>query len=286
VQLFLNTLITASTIILAAVSFRLVYTTARFFHFAHAATIPFGAYVTWLLLQRQVPLLPAAGFAVITAGAAGAAVFFLLLRPLINRSATPLILLLASLAIQIVIQHTLAIAFSDDARCLAGDGSAATFMVGTGHLTITQAWLIVAGVVVPMLLWLLSRYTLFGKKQQAVAEHRELSAIFGIDAVKVDLIVFALASAIGGLLGMFVGLDLAFSPQMGFSWLLPGVVAVIVGGIWRLERVLAACLVLAVLKTTTIWVLGGEYQDILIYGALFVYFIVMPAGLFTASESA
>jgi len=284
VQLFLNILITASTIILAAVSFRLIYTTARFFHFAHAAIIPIGAYITWFLLQCQIPLLPAAGLAVVATGMVGAAVFFLFLRPLIKRSATPLILLLASLAIQIVIQHALAIAFSDDARSLGGDG-VATLVVGTGRLTAVQAWMIVAGVAIPLFIWFLGRYTLFGKQQQAVAEHRELSAIFGINAAKVDLFVFALASAIGGLLGMFVGLDLAFSPHMGFSWLLPGVVAVIIGGIWRLERVLTACIGLAVLRTATIWFLGGEYQDIFIYGALFVYFIIMPAGMVSASES-
>ena len=55
-QLLANILFSSCTIFLVAISFALIFSTARFFHFAHAAIITVSAYVTlafslWLGMQ-------------------------------------------------------------------------------------------------------------------------------------------------------------------------------------------------------------------------------------------
>ena len=49
-QLFANILFSSCNIFLVAISFSLIFSTARFFHFAHAAVIKIEAYVCFFSL--------------------------------------------------------------------------------------------------------------------------------------------------------------------------------------------------------------------------------------------
>ena len=63
---------------------------------------------------------------------------------------------------------------------------------------------------------------------------------------------------------------------MGFSWLLPGVVAVLVGGIWRIGYVIMAALIIACVRTAIIWYLGSAWQEVFVYAILFFYLFLRP----------
>jgi branched-subunit amino acid ABC-type transport system permease component len=284
-QLLINTLITASTIVLSAVSFRLVYVTAKFFHFAHALTITIGGYTAWVFIH-YFALHPAAAFlcAIIVTGVIGALLFAIFLRPMMSRGATPLVLLLASLAIQLIFQHAIALIFGEDARSLWPSDEITVYSLGSAHFTVVHCWLVVLAASVTVSLWLFTSFSIFGKQQAAVAEHAELSTVFGINVLSIQVWVFMLASAIGGGLGILIGMDLSISPDMGFSWLLPGVVAVLVGGIWRIEYVVMAALIIACVRTAIIWYLGSAWQEVFVYAILFFYLFLRPQILMGYSE--
>ncbi|MGA2938507.1 MAG: branched-chain amino acid ABC transporter permease [Syntrophobacteraceae bacterium] len=276
-QLVFNTLIAASAIVLAALSFRLVYVTARFFHFAHALTISIGGYAAWSFFN-YCAANPYWAFlsAVILTGAAGTLSFMVFLRPLMTKGASPLVLLLASLAIHLIFQHTIALIFGEDARSVWSLEQMPVYSFAGGHLTVVQCWLIAFAVGVSVLMGCSASFSIFGKQQAAVAEHSELSTIFGIDVLSVQMKVFLIASAVGGGLGALVGMDLSISPGMGFDWLLPGVVALLVGGIYRIRYVVLASVMLASVRTAVIWYLGSMWQDIFIYSVLFLYLFLRP----------
>jgi branched-chain amino acid transport system permease protein len=61
-QLLINSLIAASVYTLVAVSFSLIYSTTRFFHFAHAVVFTAGAYFAYLFyILLGLPLVIAVG---------------------------------------------------------------------------------------------------------------------------------------------------------------------------------------------------------------------------------
>ena len=108
-QLLVNGLIAGSIYALVALGFGLIYSTTRFFHFAHAAIFTTGAYLAysgWLLglsLYIAIPL------AVIGTSILGALLEVGVYRPLRRKGASSLILLLASLGLLIVIQNAISI---------------------------------------------------------------------------------------------------------------------------------------------------------------------------------
>ena len=283
-QLVINTIIGASAILLAAVSFRLVYVTTRFFHFAHAVSLAIGAYTAWAFVQKfQLPLWAGVAAAPLVSGLTGALVFLVFFRPLIKREAPPLVLLLASLAVQLILQHSLSWVFGDDSRSIY-IGEISVFEIAGTYYTSVHLALVLSSIAITGGLAMLNKFSMFGKRIEAIAEHVELSMIFGINVFRIELIIFFIASAIGGLLGVLVGMDLSISPDMGLNWLLPGVVAMIVGGIYRLHRVALASIGIAILRTATIWYVGGTWQDVIIYAILFMYFILKPQWMVREGE--
>jgi len=277
-QLFIDTLTYAGAVLLSALGFRLVYITGRFFHFAHAATIPAGAYCAWWLMGAGLPVVLAGIFSVFAVGIAGSVLFLALLAPMKARGAGPQMLLLASLALYLLAQHALAIGFGDDARALMA-GTGPVWSLGGAQSTGIQLLLICASLVTVLLMWFMEARSRVGTRLVAVAEHQELSRVFGIHVVRVQAVAFAVGSGIGGLLGVFVAADQSFSPDMGFQWLLPGVVAVLVGGVWSIPFVALAALLIAVLRVSAIWFLGGAWQNVFVYVLLFIYFIAHPSTL-------
>src|SRR5438552_4135570 len=100
VQIFVNGLIAGSGYGLVGLSFGLIYATTHFFHFAHGAVYTLAAYLAFVLLTIvgltawvSVPL------AIVGAAIAGALIDILMYRPLRNRQAGPLVLLLTSLGL-------------------------------------------------------------------------------------------------------------------------------------------------------------------------------------------
>lgn len=225
-----------------------------------------------------LPVALAGIFSVLVVGVVGSVSFLALLAPMKQRGAGPQMLLLASLALYLLAQHALAIGFGDDARTLMA-GIGPVWSLAGARSTGAQLLLIGASLVTALLMWFMEVRSRAGTRLVAVAEHQELSRIFGIHVIRVQAVAFAVGSGIGALLGVLIAADQSFSPNMGFQWLLPGVVAVLVGGVWSIPRVVLAALLIAILRVAAIWFLGSAWQNVFVYVLLFTCFIVWSSTL-------
>ena len=107
-QVFINVLIAASIYILVGISFSMIYSTARFFHFAHGAVFTYGAYGAWLAkVYLGFPILISVCSGVVVAAAVGVGLELLIYRPLRRKGTGALVLLLASLGMYVVLQNVL-----------------------------------------------------------------------------------------------------------------------------------------------------------------------------------
>src|SRR3990172_4346139 len=107
-QLFVNGLIAGGVYSLVALGFTLIYSTARFFHFAHGAVYAWGAYLVYALgVLAEMPLALAIPLALAALAALGAAMEAAIYRPLRARGASALVLLLVSLGLFVILQSTI-----------------------------------------------------------------------------------------------------------------------------------------------------------------------------------
>ncbi|MGD8782281.1 MAG: branched-chain amino acid ABC transporter permease [Ignavibacteria bacterium] len=279
VQIFINILISSSVFLLIALSFSLIYEVTRFFHFAHAVVYTSGAYFTFLFhILFGLPLFISIPLAVAAACAIGCIMEWFAYKPLRKRQATPIILLLSSLGIYIVLQNLISMVFGDDTK------SVRSWAVVEGHLVlgarITDVQIvIVAGSLVLVLLvgWWLAASKL-GKAMRAVANDKELANISGINSDKIILISFAIGSALAGIAGILVALDVDMTPTMGMNALMMGVVAMIVGGVGSIRGIALGALLLALAQNLGVWYISSQWQDAIAFAILLVFLLFRPEG--------
>ena len=113
---------------------------------------------------------------------------------------------------------------------------------------------------------------------RAVANNPELARISGIESDRVILSTFALGSALAGIAGILVALDVDMTPTMGMNALMMGVVAVIVGGVGSIPGVALAALLLGMAQHLGVWYISSQWQDAIAFVILLTFLLFRPEG--------
>lgn len=280
-QLIVNSIIAASLYSLIAMSFNLVFGATRFFNLAHGVLATVGAYSAFYIGNTLgAPLLVCVIGGVITAALLGYLFEFVIYRPLRARKASNLVLLVASLGAFTAVEAFVAIAFTSQFRTLSFlIGPSSILHIGSGVMTGTQAVILATSLLILFGLWLLLTKTSFGRAVRAVSDDEEVAKIVGINTNKIIGAVFVIGSAIAGLAGILAGLDTGIQPTMGFSFLLKGVIAAIIGGIGNVYGGFVGALLLGFVENFGIWHISGEWKDAIAFGVLILFLVFRPQGI-------
>ena len=279
-QLLANILYMACTIFLVAISFSLIFWTAKFFHFAHAAIITAAAYACFFFSARVgAPIAVSAVLALVTGAGLGWGLEKIVYRPMRHRGTTPLILLLASLGLYIVLQNVFAAVFGDDTKMLGGPGIAPTFSIFGAKLTSIQLMAIGTAVMVLLGKIFVIDKTRVGLSLRAVADSPDLAQVSGIELDRTMGIAFCLGSFLAGTAGIFRALDVGITPTMGLPMLLMGVVAVVLGGNGKTLGVAIASLLLAFCQQLASWKFGTHWEEAVAFLLLLAFLLYRPQGI-------
>lgn len=279
-QILINVLISSSVIILMAISFSIIYSTTRFFHFAHAVIFTSGAYFTFLFYKLfGFPIFLSISLAIICALLLGCLIEKIIYKPLRKKQASSMILLLASLGIYILLQNLISMIFGDDTKSIRSGVVKEGINIFGARITPIQIVIIVTAIIVTILLMLFLKKTKIGKAMQAVANDAELANISGISSDRVILISFAIGSGLAGLAGILVALDVDMTPTMGMNALMMGVVAMIVGGN-NIKGIVCAALLLGFAQNFGVWYISSQWQDAIAFVILLIFLLFRPQGFF------
>jgi len=278
-QLLLNAILAGSITILIAVSFSLIYQTTRFFHFAHAVVFTSGAYFTYLFHKLLgLPIIISIPVAVALSALLGCSMELGVYRNLRKKNAPPMVLLLASLGLYIVLQNTISMVFGDDTKSIRSGVVREGLPIFGARITPIQIVIVCTGIVLVVLVAVWLKKSKMGKAMRAVANDPELAMISGIDSNKVILWTFAIGSALAGVAGILVALDVDMTPTMGMNALMMGVVAVIIGGIGSISGVVFGAMLLGLAQHFGVWKISSQWQDAIAFVILFVFLLVRPQG--------
>lgn len=278
-QVILNALVSAAAYLLVGLGFSLIYTTARFFHFAHGIILTLSAYVAFAFAVRLGAPMPAALLGGVLAGAvAGVLSEVLLYRPMRTRGASPSTLLLASMGVYVSVQALLTLIFGSGTHTLRGGQLPATVHLVGGYLTMSQLVLIGAAVSLSALLCLFLYGTNTGRAMRAVSDDCDLARVYGIAVDRVLLAAMALGSLLAGVAGVLIAIDSDLYPGMGFYALVMGMVAVIVGGVRNPLGISLGALLIGVLQHLSAWWMSSRWQDVAVFLLLITFLLVRPHG--------
>jgi len=280
VDLAFNGLIFGCMYALMAVGLTLVYGLLRILHIAHAAVYAFGAYVAVIVANGTGSI--AAGFAaaMVAAACLGMAIYRLLYQPLLGYP--PYVAMIASIGLLVFMEDGFRIAFGEQGLTFAHNPYPTQLHEFAGLTVNTvQVAIIAAAVVCLTLLALFTTRTRLGIAWRATVSDAPIATSFGVDAVKVRYLNFAIGSALAALAGALIGLLNNFvEPTMGFVVSYKALAIIVLGGLGNLQGTLIASLVLGLVESYgTIFV--GRYldRDAIAFLFLIAVLIVRPKGL-------
>jgi branched-chain amino acid transport system permease protein len=278
-QLLVNGVAAGAIFALVAVGFALIFNATRMMHLAHGAVYTFGAYAFYIGVVGL-------GLGYIVSGIAAVALsslFGVLMERVIYRSVKRFgggenSILVASLGLLILLQSVYAIAFTTD-TITVHQGPLPHFAIGGVVITVLHLFVLLTVAVVFPLLHAFLRLTNAGRSIRAIADDPALATAHGLNVSALQTIVFAIGSALAGLAGILVSVELGAYPDMGFLAVFVATVAVIIGGVGQLYGALLGAFTLGILQQLAVWKIDSAWQHAVVYVVLVIFLVFRPMGM-------
>jgi branched-subunit amino acid ABC-type transport system permease component len=280
-QFVLNGLVAGAQYSLLAFGFALLFGTSRFFNLSYGGVFAAGAYAMHFLLRTHgCPVVLAAPISLLICGGLAGLLDSAIYRPMRRHRATPLALLLASLACFAVMQNAISIAFGDATLIIGPRGAARSLTWLGARITVYQTLLCATAVAGLLAFAAIAHFTRFGRYARALADDAELALVRGVPVDRVILTVSVFVGVCYGALGVLAGYDTGLVPLMGFAVMLKAVVASVIGGIDSPFGAAIGGLCLGVFENLLLTVSPSQWQDPAVFLMLALFLLLRPTGLF------
>lgn len=276
----INGLVLGNLYALLAAGLSLVFGVAELVNFAHGSVYAAGAYVGWLFIARLGLPVPLALVAATLFGAAlGIVIERVAVRPF--RSSARVAPLLATLGVGMVLDSLSELLFTPDPRSFPQVIPPLRFSLGGVSIGLLDLVILGVSILSALSLYLFLGKTRLGRALRATAQDPEAAQQVGVRVNRVNSAAFALASALGALAGVLVGLYYnQISPTMGFSAALKGFTACVLGGLGSVPAAMAGGLVLGVGESLGVGLFGASSRNLIAFSLLLLALFLRPNGLF------
>ena len=276
-----NGLVIGNIYALLAVGLALIFGVANLINFAHGSVYTIGAYIGWVCVRYLgTPFPVTMGIVIVVCGAVGVLIERVGLRSLAGRArVAPL---LATIGISFVLDQVVQLVFKAEPRALPSGLPDWRMTIGGGTIGTLDLLIAAVGIGSAAVLFGFLRFTKLGWAVRATAQDREAALQMGVDIDRVNMAVFAVASALGGLGGLLVGMYYNhIDPGMSFSATLKGVVATVLGGVGNVPGAILGGLILGLAESYGIALFGSTYRNLVAFGLLVAVLACRPHGLFS-----
>jgi branched-subunit amino acid ABC-type transport system permease component len=279
---FLGGLTTAMFLFLIASGLSLIFGVLRVLNFAHGSFYMLGAYVAWQMVRWVQPV--AEGFWLAALGAAlaiaalGALVERAFLRFLYNREEL----------YQLLLTYALVLILGDAAKLLWGTQPLSVSRPPV--LAGSQQWfgatvpdynlfVIVAGPLIALAVWLTLTRTSLGRMVRAAALDREMLDALGANVGFIYTAMFVLSSFLAGLSGALVTPIASIVPGMDVEIIVQAFIVVVIGGLGSFWGTFWGSVIYGQVLSFGILIFPG-FSLFSVFALMAVILIIRPWGLF------
>ncbi|MCW2933516.1 MAG: putative branched-chain amino acid transporter integral rane subunit [Actinomycetia bacterium] len=261
---------------LVTLGYNVVYIGSGTLNFAHSNLMTLGVFLAyWGLVQLGWSIVPVILVTAVIVALAAVSEERIAIRPVRHLQGQ----LVTMVGTATLITGIIEIVWGQQALTVpAFFSNAPTHLLG-GAVLPDDLVLIGLAVVLTAALALGSRLSMTGLAALAASEDREVAQLRGINVRRVQFGVFALAGAIAGAVGPFLGPLTFASYTLPASLALIGFVALALGGYGSIVASSAGAFAIGLVQTYTSRYLGANYENLVIFAILIVVLLVVPNGL-------
>ena len=287
-QQLVNALSQGAFYALFATGLTLIFGVLDILNMAHGSVFMWGALLAWYLMTDF-----GLGFGwtllvcVLACGVMGFALGGVAFKPLRARGSGHLAPLVSSLAVSIIMVNvaeklfgTRVVRYPDSALSLDKSLAFAGAQISVLHVMLmVMALGLMAG------LWYLVTYTRLGRAIRALQENPRVARMMGVDVDRTIAWMFAIASALAGVAGVFLGVAYnSASPYMGHWVDLKGFAVIILGGMGSIPGALIGGLLIGFAEIGTVVFVSSDYRDAAVFIVLMGMLLLRPSGILGSSR--
>ena len=269
---------------LIAVGFCVIYNASGIVNFAQGAFVMLGGIVTHALMQLGMPMLAAAAASVVFGAALGIVIERVVVRPLWDRNATMFVMILATLAAQIVIERATLIAVGDQPKALPVFTDLPPIRIAGIAISYQILWIVGASLIIVVLLGLFFKATKTGKAMRACAINREAAALQGIPVERMLALAFALSAGLGAIAGILITPTQYTAFNVGVPFAISGFIAAIIGGFGRPLGAFLGGIMLGLAQSLAIVTFGAGLKNVAALSVLLLFLFIRPSGIFGSAK--
>lgn len=261
----------------------MTYRVTRIPNFAHAEMLTVGAYIAMVAINffgagAFMAIVLAFGLTAALAVAIDEVVY----KPLFNRGATPLHLLVASIGVGLVVRYVLSI-FADIYNVLSVKADIVVepiAYIGYGAFTTLHLMVVPTTVGIVITLHLMLTGTKLGKAMRATASNFDLARASGIRTARIRRISWVISGGLAGIAGTFWSIYSPISPEVGWRLLLWIFAASILGGFISIYGTIAGGYVVGFAENLGIATMNRLFDVDVAYKPLIALSIIVAVFLF------
>jgi len=285
--------LTAGTLYgLVALGIVLLYRSSRVLNFAHGDLATLAAFVGFtLLLRRQPPtpfpigpqtgwwsFLPAMAGALLAAALAGAAFYFLIIRPV--KEATLLGRIVVTLGLALAINGLVVLVWGADTKVFPFPLSdVRVYRLGGVVISQLSLGLTTAGLVLVALLYLLVQRTRVGLAMRAVAQDLTAAQALGIPSRRIFALTWGLAGMLAAAAGILAAPVTLLTPFMMLDPFLKGFAAAVLGGMDSLPGAVLGGWLLGLAESLFAGYISFKFKTTLAFLIIILTLMLRPEGL-------
>jgi branched-chain amino acid transport system permease protein len=262
---------------LIAAGFVLIYQVTGLINFAQGEFAMIGAMTASALATGGMPVLEAAGIAVIAAAVTGALCYLLAIRP--ARASTGVTLIFITLGLDVALRGLGLLVWGTNPLSLPAFSGGASVSVFGGVLSPQSMWVLLTDLLVFAALYLFFRHTYAGTAVRAAVANPPIASTFGIPLRTFAFWSFVAAAAIGGLGGVVVAPITSATYDMGLTLGLAGFVAAVLGGLDSLPGALVGGFVLGIVEKLAGGLIATGWEQGVGFLILVLVLVLRPQGL-------
>ncbi|MDR0488810.1 MAG: ABC transporter permease [Propionibacteriaceae bacterium] len=264
---------------LIAVGMSLIFGVTHVANFAHGSIFAIGTMLGWFLgAQLGWGIIPTLAAVIVITSLLGWIISVLVVGPLAQ--GPPIAALLATIAVAMILDALSQVIFTPVTRKFPELLPTHNLQLGGVHFGTSSVVMLIVTIVSMAALWAFLRFGKLGQAIRATAQDSDSAKQVGIPVERIRHLSFIIASGLGGMAGIFMGLfNSTINPSTGAIAGLTAFVAATIGGLGSMPGAVLGGLLLGVTEAFGVYFLGGSYRDIIIFGALVLILLLRPAGL-------
>lgn len=271
---------------LIAVGFALVFNILKFSNFSHGGVMSFTAYAGYLAYIGLFAGRVSSNwmfFAVVTTAAVVGALTAVAIERVgfrrLRRNQAPVIYyFISSITLGILLENIITIFASSNFYSYPVFFSSSNLsLLGTTFSVADVATLLVSTASLAGLLLVLYRSKL-GLAVRTVSFDVNTASLMGIDPDRVVMATFALSGALGGISGVFLGMNYSLYPQLG-QLVVKGFIASVIGGLGSITGAVIGALLLGIIEVALIGMVGSGWMPACVFVIMLVFLLVRPRGI-------